>query len=141
MRLEDLKTTPISKISSLVIDPIQTAMADETLAETLPKIKMEPTGSYRGAVVDAKQNLVGIVTGSDIVNAVQMRMANLNEQKVSEVANPKVVKAKLSDTVDSVVSQFSTSSVPFIVVTDDDGKPQGIIDRQKFAREVRKLLE
>ena len=142
MRLEELKTTPISKIFSLVVDPnIKTAMADETLDVALPKIKIEPTGSYKGVVVNAQKNLVGIVTGSDIANKVQLMVIDPSKKTVGEVANLNVVKAKLSDTVDSVVSQFSTSSVPFIVVTDNEGKPQGIIDRLKFAMEVRTLLE
>jgi len=140
VRLEELKTTPISKISSLVIDPIKTAKANEKIEVALPNIKMEPTGSYKGVVVDDNNSLVGVVTGSDIVDRALLKAIDPKVGTVSQVANPNPVKAKLSDTVDSVVSLFSTTSVPFIVITDDDGKPQGIIDRQKFARVVRDLL-
>ena len=145
MKLEDLKNTRIEDLKALLVQAAPIAEEKATLASALPKIKYEPSGSYEGVVVNDKdeKHVVGVLTGSDAVKALDVQGKTINPKKnlIGEIANPDYVSVKLGDTVDDVVSKFRQKPVSFVVVTNDEGKFEGIIRRRNLALRVQKLLE
>jgi CBS domain-containing protein len=145
MKLEDLKNTRIEDLKGLLVQPAPIAEEKATLAVALPKIKYEPSGSYAGVVVndEHERHVVGVLTGSDAANAlaVQGKTINPKKNRIGEIANPEYVSVKLGDTVDDVVSKFRSKPISFVVVTNDEGKFEGIIRRRNLAAKVQALLE
>ena len=136
MRLEDLKAKKIVDLLDRIIDKAPIAKIDAPLSEASLSISQTPYKMVVG--VDNNQNVVGVLTGSDIARTVQQRSVNPTDP-TSTVINRNYVGVDVSDTISELVSKLSMSPVRSVVVT-DKGKYVGIIDREKLADRVKELL-
>jgi predicted transcriptional regulator len=89
--------------------------------------------------VDNKQEVVGVLTGSDMVKLVSEKKTIMPNEQTGSVMNRNVVGVELSETISDLVLKLSMKPVRDVVVT-DGGKYVGVIDRQKLAERVEELL-
>ena len=137
MRVEDFEAKKISDLASLILDKVPEASLGDPLFKTSGAIVTSP---FKMAVaVDANKQVVGVITGSDIVTKVSRNDAIKPGEQTKSVVNPDVVKIEESASISELIMKLSTTKVRAVVVT-DGGKYVGIIDRQKLANAARELL-
>jgi predicted transcriptional regulator len=136
MRLEDLKTKKISDLRGLLVDEAPLVKADTPLSQAASSITKSVSRMAVG--VDDKDNVVGVLTGSDVARTVQQRSINPTDL-TSTVINRDYVGVDVADTISELVRKLSVTPVRAVVVT-DKGRYVGIIDRQKLADRVEELL-
>ena len=95
-------------------------------------------------IVDEFKKVVGIVTRSDIARSVidiSQNILNPKEQ-VSKVANKNFVGVKKADTISDLMYKFLVNEkIENVIVTDNEGKLFGIVNRTKFVSEMRELIK
>lgn len=136
MRLEDLKTKKISDLRGLLVDEAPLVKADTPLSQAASSITKSVSRMAVG--VDDKDNVVGVLTGSDVARTVQQRSINPTDL-TSTVINRDYVGVDVADTISELVRKLNVTPVRAVVVT-DKGRYVGIIDRQKLADRVEELL-
>lgn len=137
MRVEDFKAKKISDLASLIVDQVPEASLSDPLSKTSGAIVTSP---YKMAVaLDANKQVVGVITGSDVLTHVSRNEPIKPAELTKSVVNSEVVKIEESASISELITKLSTTSVRAVVVT-DGGKYVGIIDRQKLANTAKELL-
>lgn len=136
MKLQDFKAKKISELRDLLVDNAPLIKTDATVSDAASSITR---GASKMAVgVDNENNVVGVLTGSDIAGTVQQKSINPAD-KADKVMNRDYVGVDVSDTISELVRKLSMKPVRAVVVT-DKGKYVGIINRQKLADRAEELL-
>ena len=95
-------------------------------------IRMETFQISSVIVVDGDGKLIGITTKSDLVK----NFANIYRgiYKVRDYMTKKVVTCRKSDSLSFVLNMLNTNKVSRVVVTNNEGKPIGIVTYDTFLR-------
>lgn len=83
-------------------------------------------------VVDDDGNLVGITTKTDITNAFSMLYPG--KYKVKDYMSRKVATCRQSDSLKFALNILNRNCISRLVVTDNDGNPEGVITTNTFLR-------
>jgi CBS domain-containing protein len=81
-------------------------------------------------IVDSDGKLVGIVTKTDITKAFSVIYGG--KCKVRDYMSEKVITCRESDTLTYALNMINTNNISRLVVTDNNGKPSGIITTNTF---------
>jgi CBS domain-containing protein len=81
-------------------------------------------------IVDSDGKLVGIVTKTDITKAFSVIYGG--KCKVRDYMSEKVITCRESDTLRYALNMINTNNISRLVVTDNNGKPSGIITTNTF---------
>lgn len=83
-------------------------------------------------VVDVDGKLAGIVTKSDLVR--NFSTSFIGTYKVKEFMNTKIITCRKSDSLPFALNALNKNKVSRLVVTDNDGKPVGVISYDTFLK-------
>ncbi|MBM3895496.1 MAG: CBS domain-containing protein [Thaumarchaeota archaeon] len=86
-------------------------------------------------MVDSDGKLVGIVTKTDITKAFSVIYGG--KCKVRDYMSEKVITCRESDTLRYALNMINTNNISRLVVTDNNGKPTGIITTNTFLTHSR----
>lgn len=113
--------------SGVVLDPV-TVSKDATIGDT--KALSKRLGYSGFPVVDASNNLIGLVTGRDL------RFENRLDQPISKVMTPqdKLVTVKPDTDADTVMDLMHEHRIEKILVVDDEFKLCGLITVKDFQK-------
>lgn len=95
-------------------------------------IRMETFQISSIIIVDTEGKLVGITTKSDLVKNFPRTYVGI--YKVKDYMSKKVITCRKSDSLLFVLNMLNKNKVARIVVTDNDGKPIGIVTYDTFLR-------
>jgi len=127
--IRTLDQIPLDEIMSTGLVTITLGQQDHLIQCA---IRMETFQISSVIVVDDDGKLVGITTKSDIVK----NFANIyaGVYKVRDYMSKKVVTCRKSDSLLFVLNMLNKNKVARIVVTDNDGKPIGLVTYDTFLR-------
>lgn len=83
-------------------------------------------------VIDDEGKLVGITTKSDLVKNFSNLYAGV--YKVKDYMNKKVITCRKSDSLPFALNMLNRNKISRLVVTDNDGKPIGVVSYDTFLR-------
>ncbi|MGI0023426.1 MAG: CBS domain-containing protein [Nitrososphaeraceae archaeon] len=127
--IRTLDQIPLDEIMSTGLVTITLGQQDHLIQCA---IRMETFQISSVIVVDDDGKLIGITTKSDLAK----NFANiyLGVYKVKDYMSRKVITCRKSDSLFFVLNMLNKNKVARIVVTDNDGKPIGIITYDTFLR-------
>jgi len=79
-----------------------------------------------------KNEIVGIVTRTDIVRSVAENTEEINT-KISKLMTEDIVSVHRHHTINHVIDEMNRNEIERVIVKDDAGKPVGIISRRNLA--------
>ena len=143
--ISDKSIGPITRAEELAYElRIDEVMTDQVTSLTPERKMSEVLDAFRqmqisGApVVDAGNNLVGIISMEDLINA--LRQSDL-EAQVSAYMSSSLITVKGSDPVVEALKLFVTTKVGRLPVVDDRGKLIGIITKGDITRGLLDALK
>lgn len=96
------------------------------------------------AVTDADSKVSSIVSRTDITKSVvDMAQKKLNPDtaKINEVANHNFIKVSVNDNIGQLIDKIIRNDLDHIIVTQQDGKLAGIVDRGKLVEELKEYTK
>ncbi len=135
MKVEDFRSKKISDLRSLLVeDPGIARKASEHISDSI-----SPTNE-KIVAVDDDNNVVGVVTGTDLANRIAQKKPIDAQTLTSEVANRNYVGVELGETISDIISKIGRKpGIDFVVVT-DGGKYKGVIFKKRLAEVTEELL-
>jgi predicted transcriptional regulator len=127
---EEEVTAEIYLLRGLIQRPVVTVMQTAPLAELHALLADERVPAL--AVIDAEANLRGVVTRTDVLNA----LLSKPDAKAADVMSNYVFAIPRDSTVESAAALIATENVGQVVVTGSEGELVGIVSAVDIARHV-----
>ncbi len=124
-----LDNIPLDKIMSKHLITIANDH-EELLAQCAIRMDAFQIGSI--VIIDSNGKLVGVVTKSDLVNNFSTTCIDI--YKVKDHMNGKMITCRKSDSVTFALNALNRNKITRLVVTDNDGKPIGVISYNTFLK-------
>ncbi|MDE1813074.1 MAG: CBS domain-containing protein [Thaumarchaeota archaeon] len=130
----DRTTRTLDKISlsEIMSRHIITIMNDQEELLVQCAIRMDAFQISSIVVVDEDGKLIGIVTKSDLVKNFSALFRGI--YKVKNYMNTKMITCRKSDSLPFALNALNKNKISRLVVTDNDGKPVGVISYDTFLK-------
>ena len=131
---QDKTSKPLDKIylQSVMTRNLVTIPADDEDIPTQSAIRMDTFQISSVIVVDNDGKLVGIVTKSDIAKNFSALYSRV--YRVEDYMSKKIITCRKSDSLNFALDKLNKNKISRLVVTDNDGKPVGVITYDTFLR-------
>ncbi|SRR5579875_208630 len=131
---EDRTTKPLDKIpvQNVMTRNLVTIPADDEDIPTQSAIRMDTFQISSVIIVDNDGKLVGIVTKSDLARNFSALYSRV--YRVEDYMTKKIITCRKSDSLYFALDMLNKNKISRLVVTDNDGKPVGVITYDTFLR-------
>ena len=102
--------------------------------------KLQETPGHMVVVVDDNKVPIGLVTQTDLVKRIGLKISLDPSIEVEKIMNRDFVRISEDKTVDAALSLMNSLSVNKLVVLTADGKFKGVLHKLDIIREARELL-
>jgi predicted transcriptional regulator len=128
------------KVRELMKSPVHSVTQATSLQELVELLDHKMITGV--PVIDAEGRTIGVVSRSDV--AVHWaRSAGSDEmlhQSVAEIMTPFAFSVKPDDEIVGLVDTMLSGGIHRVVVSDEDGRPVGIVTSMDIVRDYRRLL-
>ena len=118
-------------VSEIMTRNVATIDSDATIQKA--SILLRKRNIY-GLVVVSGKNVTGVLTDKDIVSKVVAENASARDIKVKDIMAPKIVVAKLEDSIADATRKMFANDLSRLPVIDDKGNLAGIISVRDMMR-------
>ncbi|MCE7872079.1 CBS domain-containing protein [bacterium CPR1] len=128
------------KVRDLMKSPVLSVGQETSLQELVELLDQKMITGV--PVVDGDGKVIGVVSRSDV--AVHWSRSedgeDLRVQSVSEIMTPFAFQVRAEDEVVGLVDTMLAGGIHRVVVSDDEGRPVGIVTSMDIVRDYRRLL-
>ncbi len=118
-------------VSEIMTRNVATIDSDATIQKASILLRKR---NIHGLVVVSGKNVTGVLTDKDIVSKVVAENASARDIKVKDIMAPKIVVAKLEDSIADATRKMFANDLSRLPVIDDKGNLAGIISVRDMMR-------